>query len=203
MIALCPTHHRQLGKLNRQKSYDLKKSPHNKTVGKLYGELGTDKNITKFLVGSNTFEDTPIIFSYYRQPIIRYVIEDRQALLDIYIPKADMWPDVYIRRNDLIVNTGEMWDIEFKTNYLKVRKKSGQSYLEVDFRKDVALINGTFCINGEEFRFNPNSTNFSGTTIKNSYMSRCGSGIAVSDGKHRLLWPNFAMLSPKATYARL
>lgn len=203
MIALCPTHHRKLGKLDRKRCYDLKAEPHNKAVGKLRGELGTNKKVTSFLVGSNTYEDTPIIFSYFETPIICYKIEDHQALLDIYIPKGDMWPDVQIKRNDMIVNFKDMWDVEFRTNYLKITKKKGEAYLEVDMRKEIALINGVFQINGREFRFSPKATNFGGANVSNCRFFRNRAGISVGDGRHRLLWPNFAMASPQAVFAGL
>lgn len=203
MVALCPTHHRQFGKLTRQKSYDVKANPRNRTHNKLYGELGTDKEVTSFLVGSNTYKDTPVIFSYFGRAIIRYNIENRQALLDVYIPKPDMWPDVYINRNDMIVNSSGMWDIEFRTNYLKIQKKSSENFFELDLRSEVARINGIFSIGGREFRFSPTSTNIPGMQISNSQFTDCGGGIVIGDGKHRLHWPNFAMAKPKAIYARL
>lgn len=202
MVALCPTHHRQFGKLDRQRSYDLKSNPRNKLVNKLYGELGTDKQINSFLVGSNTYEDTPIVFSYFERPIISYIIEENQALLDVYIPRGDMWPDVFIKRNDMIINSGDAWDIEFRTNYLKIQKKSCESFFELDLRQEVGLISGAFSIGGNEFRFSPTSTNIRGASISNSHYVRCGGGIVYGDGKHILHWPNFAMSEPRAIYAK-
>ena len=203
MVALCPTHHQQFGKLSSEESYEVKANPKNKLVGKIYGELGTDREVTSFLVGSNTYIDTPIIFSYFERPIIRYTIENRQTLLDVYIPKQDMWPDVYIKRNDMIVNSDGMWDIEFRTNYLKIQKRAGANFFEIDLRGEDALINGAFGINGEEFKFSPKSTNIGGLSIFDSVIVRCGGGIGRGDGKHRLLWPNFAMAEPKALYAKI
>lgn len=204
MIALCPLHHQQHGKLPRSKSYDLKTNPVNKLNGKIYGELGTDKKTTKFLVGSNTYENTPVVFSYYKAPILQYTIENNQALLDVYIPKSDMWPDVLIRRNNMIVNSAGMWDIEFRTNYLKVRKKSGEKFFEIDLRRDVAEISATFPINGQMYKFTPRSTNLGqNATITNSHFVNCGGGIAIGDDRHKLLWPNFAMKHPRAIFSTI
>ena len=201
MVALCPTHHQQFGKLSSDESYEVKANPKNKLVGKIYGELGTNREVTSFLVGSNTYRNTPIIFSYFERPLIGYTIENRQALLDVYIPKQDMWPDVYIKRNDMIVNSDGMWDIEFRTNYLKIQKRAQANFFEIDLRGEAALINGAFSINGEDFKFSPESTNIGGSSFSNCYMY--GGGIGIGDGKYRLHWPNFAMAEPKALYAKI
>ena len=198
MIALCPTCHQGLGKMRREKCYSLKANPWNKRNGKIRGELGTDKDTTAFLVGSCTYIDTPIVFSYYNRPIIRYTIEDGQALLDIYIPKQDMWPDILVEKNDLMINSAGKWDIDFRTNFLRVQKESGATYFQIDLRKEVAEIEGQLVIGNEEFRFSPTSTNFGGVTIKGGTFVNCGGGIAVGDGKHKLHWPNYAMARPRA-----
>lgn len=200
MIAVCPTCHRSLGKMRRERCYALKANPRNKREGKIRGELGTDAGTTSFLVGSCTYIDTPIIFSYYESPIIRYSIEDGQALLDIYIPKSDMWPDILVQKNDLIVNSGDKWDIDFRTNFLRVQKTHGSTYFQIDLRKEVAEIEGKFSIRGEQFTFNPTSTNMGGATIAGGKFVNCGGGIAVGDSRHKLHWPNYGMARPEATF---
>lgn len=204
MIALCPTCHSRLGKLSPKKCYDLKANPFNKKTGKIRGELGTAKSTNSFLVGSCTYINTPVIFSYFDAPIIRYSIEDGQTLLDIYIPKEDMWPDILIEKNDLTVNFGGKWDIDFRTNFLRVQKERGSTYFQIDLRKEVAGIEGQFSILGEQYRFNPSSTNIdNGTTIVGGMFANCKAGIYVGDIKHKLFWPNYAMVSPRATFIPL
>lgn len=202
MIAICPTCHRSLGKMRRERCYALKANPRNKREGKIRGELGTDAHTTSFLVGSCTYIDTPIIFSYYEAPIIRYSIEDEQASLDIYIPKEDMWPDILVQKNDLIVNSGGKWDIDFRTNFLRVQKTHGSTYFQIDLRKEVAEIEGQFSIRGKQFMFSPNSTNLGGATIAGGTFVRCGGGIAYGDNRHKLHWPNYGMVRPEATFVR-
>jgi hypothetical protein len=94
-----------------------------------------------------------------------------------------------------------MWDIEFRANYLKIQKRAQANFFEIDLRGEAALINGAFSINGEDFKFSPESTNIGGSSFSNCYMY--GGGIGIGDGKHRLHWPNFAMAEPKALYAKI
>ncbi|PQO22704.1 hypothetical protein C2I36_11690 [Rhodobacteraceae bacterium WD3A24] len=203
MIALCPTCHQGLGKMRRERCYSLKKNPFNRINGKIRGELGANMETSSFLVGSCTYLDTPVIFSYYDRPIIQYLIDEGQALLDIYIPKEDMWPDILVEKNDLMVNSGGKWDVDFRTNFLRVQKDYGSTYFQIDLRKEVAEIEGKFSILGEQFEFNPTSTNIGGATIKGGTIVRCGAGIAVGDGKHKLYWPNYAMAHPRAVFIRM
>ncbi|SFQ30968.1 HNH endonuclease [Roseivivax halotolerans] len=200
MIALCPTCHRSLGKMRRERCYALKENPCNKLAGKVRGELGSDADTTSFMVGSNTFIDTPVIFSYYETPIIQYSLDDGQALLDIYIPKEDMWPDILVEKNDLMVNSGDKWDVDFRTNFLRVQKVRGSSYFQLDLRKEVAEIEGQCSILGQEFRFNPTSTNLGTALISGGRFIRCGSGISVGDRRHKLHWPNYGMAHPRAIF---
>ena len=200
MIALCPTCHQSLGKMQSKRCYELKENPRNKREGIIRGELGTDVDTTAFLVGSNTYINTPAIFSYYETPIIRYSIEHGQALLDIYIPKEDMWPDILVKGNDLIVNSGDKWDIEFRTNFLRIQKKQGNTYFQIDLRKEVAKINGQFSILGQQFTFSPTSTNIGNGNIKNCRFSDCSGGISIGDSIHKMHWPNYGMARPEATF---
>lgn len=200
MIAVCPTCHRSLGKMPRERCYALKANPKNKREGKIRGELGTDAKTTSFLVGSCTYIDTPIIFSYCNAPIIQYSIEDGQALLDIYIPKENMWPDILVRKNDLIVNSDDKWDIDFRTNFLRVQKSHGSTFFQIDLRKEVAEIEGKRSIGGEQFLFGPTSTNIGGGTLSGGKFIRCGAGIGVGNQRYKLHWPNYGMARPEAVF---
>jgi len=204
MIALCPTCHRKLGKMRPDHCYKLKSNPHNKRKGKIRGELGSNADTTSFLVGSCTYIDNPVVFSYYERPIIQYLIEGGQALLDIYIPKEDMWPDILVDKNDLLVNSNDKWDVVFRTNFLRVQKEYGSTYFQIDLRKEVAEIEGKFSILGEKFVFSPKETNFRGLNItKGTFVGNRGAGIAVGDGIHKLHWPNYGMARPEAIFASL
>lgn len=50
----------------------------------------------------------------------------------------------------------DFWDIEFKSNYIKFRRKKGEVFLSLDFRKDDVEVRGRFELEGREYRFRPN-----------------------------------------------
>lgn len=201
MIALCPTCHQSLGKMRPQRCYELKANPYNKRIGKVRGELATDRDTTAFMVGSCIYIDTPIVFSFFNKPIIQYRIDQGQATLDIYIPNEKMWPDILVDSNDLIVNTHNKWDVEFRTNFLRVQKTQQDVYFQIDLRKEVAEIEGRFTILGETYVFSPSSTNIAGFFLRGAQIRGCGTGLSVGDGRRTLHWPNYAMSVPEAVFA--
>lgn len=203
MVALCPLHHTEYGKRRRQDAYEVKANPRNRLLGAVLGELHTNADTSDFLVGSNTFQDTPVIFQFYGQPILGYRVEDGRAEVSAYIPDANGWPDLRIKNNDLMVATTGKWDIEFRTNYLKVQRRERETYFELDLRNEVAEITAVLSLLGQEFRFTPSSTSLDGFSVSNSWMQGCAVGIAHGDGKTRVHWPTYAMRNPRIVTTKL
>ena len=198
MIALCPTHHSQLGKLSKKRCYDLKVNPRNAKLGILRGELGTDREITAFRVGGNTYVNTPNVFTYFGRTILGLGTRNGETLIQAYIPDDTMWPDLKIVNNDVIVNTNDLWDIEFKTNFLRIYKKKSEKFFAIDLRKDPATIEFRLQIAGKLFYFGPEHTNIEESTLKNNTFENVFTGIGYGNPHLRLQWPTFAMLHPQA-----
>jgi hypothetical protein len=198
MVALCPTHHAEYGKRPRSDSYELKQSPINANTGKIRGYLVSDEERSEFIAGSNTFIDTPIIFSYYGIPILKYVVEDGRNLLSAYLPNDDFWPELRINNNDIIANTNSFWDFEFKHNFICIKKRNGSIFFQIDFRKPVAKVSANLTIAGIDFRFTPSETNFGENFIKNGTFISCGTGLSYGGKNTRILLPNYAMNLPQA-----
>lgn len=196
MIALCPTHHRMAGKMSRSKQYKIKHEPINAKQGAIKGLLVSEKLQTEFLMGSNLYVNTPVIFSYFELPIIKYRIAGGQNLISVYIPKNDYWPELLVEDNDMIVETSDAWDIVFRSNYLKFTKASFGQFFEIDFRSEVVKIAGRIEIGGNYFEFDAQKTNLDGAYISGCRFENCGAGIAYGDGIHRILVPNYAMQNP-------
>lgn len=202
MIALCPNHHRSLGKMSRKKCYDLKANPYNKTHGLIRGCLGTNVPIDRFIMGSNTFINTPVIFSYFEQPLLSYRVEDDQFLLSAYLPDGKMWPSLKIVDNEINLNRDEAWDFEFRTNYLKLHRTDG-TFFEVDIRGNAALVAGSIRIVDKLFEFGSEKTIMGNVFVSNSTFISCGGGLSYGDEGVKIHWPNYAMLNPKPYFEHL
>ena len=199
MIALCPTHHSQFGKLSREKCYNLKSNPRNAKLGILREKIGTDKEITSFRVGGNTYINTPNVFTYFGQTILGIGSQNGEVLIQAYLPDDKMWPDLKIVDNDMVVNTDGLWDIEFKTNFLRIYKKKSEKFFAIDLRRDPAIIEFHTQIDGEDFYFGAEHTNIGSSTLKNNILMNAHTGISYGDSSLKLQWPSFAMLRPQAT----
>lgn len=199
MIALCPTHHSQLGKLSREECYHLKSNPRNTELGILRGELGTEKEISSFRVGGNTYINTPNVFTYFGQPILGMRSRNGEVLIHAYLPDDKMWPDLKIVDNDMIVNTNNLWDIEFKTNFVRIYKKKSEKFFAIDLRCDPAIIEFHTHIDGQDFYFGPEHTNIGGSIFKDNVFVNGLTGIGYGNDNLKLQWPSFAMLHPQAT----
>jgi len=202
MVAVCPTHHRMFHTMGRDQQYAIKQAPKNKRSGAINGLLWSAAAQPVFVMGTNRYINTPIIFDFYGLPIIQYRLMNGQYLVSAYIPKSDFWPELRIIDNDLIANTGNAWDIEFRSNYLKFVRSDKKQYFEIDLRQDEALVAASLQIGGIDFHFDHKTTSFGNAMITNCQFENCGGGLSYGDGKSRLLIPNFAMSHPVAVFHR-
>lgn len=203
MVALCPSHHSEAGKLSRSHSYRLKKEPINKERGILNGLLGTDRAKPVFELGGNTFIDTPTVFAYFHVPIVRYRIENEQSLISVFIPDSEFWPEIEIVDNNMVASTGNFWDIEFSVNFLRFRKKKGQNFLTIDLRSDIAQVSGNLIIGGRDFTFSPTQCSFDSGQLSNVSIVGFQVGVAFGGSRERLLLPNYAMAHPRSIMHKL
>lgn len=186
MVALCPTCHTHVGKLSKSIAYELKKAPHNKQHKAFQGELGTDAKITSFLIGSNTFENTPVIFSYNSIPIIGYRIIDGQLSVSANFFGQDMQPEVQIVDNDIVAKIDDFWDIQHRTNYLKFQKRQNQSFFEIDLRKQPALVSARLRLGKDVIKFSPKKIDIAGMSnleMSNCRISNSQVGLGYSNGR--------------------
>ncbi|WP_107816745.1 HNH endonuclease [Celeribacter persicus] len=197
MIALCPSHHTEVAKLTRQKQYDLKFTPHNIKTGQIRGTLISAETEPSFIVGGNTYINTPKIFTYYDLPLITYDIIEGERSLSLYFPDNKFWPELRITNNQIAANPNNFWDIDFHHNLATFRKKKGKKFLEIDFRNPVAELNTELEIRAQIFRFSPTSTNFGTNKIAGAKLVNCVAGIGFGSSRQRLLVPNFAQRIPR------
>ncbi|MGC1494421.1 MAG: HNH endonuclease signature motif containing protein [Sulfitobacter sp.] len=199
MVALCPNHHAEFGKLAKGKAYAVKENPHNIRSGRIYGYLGGNKNQKKLRVGAMMIEDCKSAIDFGGNSILSYKLVDQEYQLDAFLPDQNFWPEIEISRNYVAAITSDFWDIEFKTNWVKFRRAKGDIFLSIDFRKDEVEIDGFLSILGQDIDLKKSQNRIGGGTLSNVYIKGCKTALSVGpDGKiHR---PNFAMTNPKMIF---
>ncbi len=204
MVALCRNHHQELGKQRKEVSYAAKRNPINIRHKKLQGYLVTNKENQALRLGNTRFVGFTHAVSYYGIPLFGHRIVNKEIRLNCFIPDEDFFPDIEVSDNNLSAMIGNFWDIEFKSNYVKFRRKKGEVFLELDFRGDDVTVRGRFDIEGREYRFSPNRCDFGGPRIEGITFQGFPGATAIGHGEAgvRLLKPNFAMRAPRKTLVR-
>jgi len=187
----------ELEKQRKEIAYRAKSNPINIKNGRLKGYLVTNQTKQVLRIGAVRFENASTAISYGGIPLFGYKYHDNEINVQVYIPDRDFWPEIEIVNNNLSALIDGFWDIEFKSNFLKFRKKKGENFLSLDFRNDDVEINGNLLVDGNNFEFSPTSTNFpsiglSGITIVTEIG---GVAIALNDS-NQMIRPNFAMARP-------
>lgn len=203
MIALCPTCHSIAPYRPRENYYFLKKSPYNKENNFIHGMLGTTQNKPGFRVGGNTYIDTPVVLRYFQMPLIEYRNIDSMPSVSVLSIGLDGFPEVKIVNNEVSIFYNDFWDIIFKPSYLKIQKKRGNIYLELDLRPETPTFRASLGIAQKIIELEQSETRIGGTTWSNSTFIRCSEGIRIGDDSSKFFLANFAMLNPAAHIIRM
>jgi hypothetical protein len=199
MVALCPTHHQEYGKLTKDHAYKAKSNPINIRNGILKGYLGGNKDQKSVKIGGSIISNTDNILEYAGNTIFSYAVSNGQILLDALLPDKFFWPEIKIRENSIVARTVDFWDIQFKTNWVKFNRAEGDICLEIDFRSDIVKIKGNLLICGEPIYFSPSKIKYNGLIIEGGRFM--GGKTAFRFGPNgRVVPPNFAMNNPRAQY---
>lgn len=205
MVALCPNHHAQLGKQDMKYSYREKSSPFNIRTKKFKGYLVTNKKNQPLLMGNNRIIGFSNSISYFGIPLIGHSVVDEEIRVSCFMPDYRFFPEVEVKDNDLQADISEIWDIEFKQNFVKIRRSKGEVFLSFDFRGDDAVFTGVFQIGNTKFKISESGCDFDRSGVFGATLSGPASGTAITygDPSIRLQRPNYAMSNPKATYIRV
>lgn len=200
MVALCPNHHQEIGKQSKKVAYSVKANPINIRSKRFKGYLVTNKENQAIILGNTRFVGFSTAVSYFGIPLFGHSISDGEIRVNCFVPDQEFFPEVEIINNDVTAIVDGFWDIDFKSNYVRFRRKKRDIFLELDFRKDDVEVRGRFVIQGATFEFSPTKSDFGGPRIENMTLQGFPGGTAISHGRQgeRLLRPNFAMRVPRA-----
>lgn len=203
MVVLCPTHHAELGKLPRSRAYSAKENPINIRHQRLQGFLGGNGLHTGLTIGKIDFAACRNAISYSGLPIFSYRRHDGETLLSLFYPDDNLWPEIEISDNEMKANISEFWDIEFKTNWVKFRRKSRDISLSVDFTGERVTIMGYLEILGTRLSMTTKELRWGDVSLTGSGISG-GNETALDIGPtgQQVISPNFAMRDPKPLFLK-
>lgn len=205
MVALCRNHHQEIGKQAAKVAYAAKANPINIRSKRFKGYLVTNKARQGLVLGNTRFVGFGCAVGFYGIPLFGHSIFDGEIRLNCLIPDVNLFPEVKVSENNIEALTSGFWDIDFKSNYVKFRRKKGEIFLEFDFRKDDVEIRGRFEMLGRKFEFSPTKSDFGGGRIEHLTLEGPPDATAIAHGDAgvRLLLPNYAMAVPKPEFYRV
>ncbi|WP_282091278.1 HNH endonuclease signature motif containing protein [Epibacterium ulvae] len=199
MIALCPTHHTEYGKLPKAKCYSAKQNPINIRNKRIKGYLGGNKSQKAVRIGAMTVANCKSLIDFSGISLFSYNFIGEEYALNVFLPDQNFWPEIEIRENQLIAETGKFWDIEFKTNWVKFKRFQKGTFLEVDFRGDEIEIDGAFSVGGVDFELKEKKSQVGGIILSSIHFENFGTGFSFGP-PGRILRPNYAMTSPNPVH---
>ncbi|MBV1865715.1 MAG: HNH endonuclease [Rhodobacteraceae bacterium] len=205
MVVLCRNHHAELGKQNRKLAYKAKQNPINIRQKRFKGYLVTNKENQNLILGNARFVGVTTAVSYFGIPLFGHSVVGSEIQVNCFIPDDQFFPELEIRRNHVAAMIDGFWDIEFKSNFIKFRKRKGSVFLSLDFRREDVEIRGRFIIDGKNFVFSPNRCDFGGARFENLTLQGNVGQAAIRHGRSdiRLLRENYAMANPVPKFVRV
>ncbi|WP_390910619.1 HNH endonuclease [Pseudosulfitobacter sp. SM2401] len=208
MVVVCPTHHKELASQRSEVAYRYKKNPINIRKNRLKGYLFTKRKSQSLIIGSMRFTNMTSILTYGGNRIFGFDIKDEEIRLNLFIPNDKFNPLIEIKHNYVTSAVDDHWDIEFKPQWVKFRRKAGDVSLTVDFRQEDATISANFSILGQEFSFQKGKhLDIGHSVLGNLNMEYIGepnpASVVTALGlgpSGRILRPNFAMARPQAVF---
>jgi hypothetical protein len=168
LILLCPVCHTKVhqGKISKEELIE-RKSTHKK-ADRMKGGFKISVKSLKFIVGGNSFTDTPVILRYNLENVIYATKQEDNILVNLRF---------YNKEGDLIfwMSENHYWTLsDFVVTYtldkLEITNKSGKGFFKMWKQHDALFINGENYLNGRLCTFDENGTNFS-LTVKNTSFS--------------------------------
>lgn len=157
----------------------MKASAKNVREGAFRGMLEYDKRELVFRIGSNWFENTPIILQYSNTPLISCRLHDGQALVSINLYDSGNQLVLEIRDSEVVFRLDDIWDFECRKNVAIARSGPREIALKMDFSHADATIEGSLWAGGQLVKLGPDHTSLFDHRIKDNRMIDCCVGIQI------------------------
>tara|TARA_R110002095_G_scaffold35615_1_gene33504 strand:- start:1989 stop:2720 length:732 start_codon:yes stop_codon:yes gene_type:complete len=188
MMALCPTHHRQYGSIQKSLQYKIKLKPRNINDGYTLGNLTPHHTNTRVIVGTNTFGlmQKGSVLKYQDEDLFSFSISPEGYLLlnlKLYDEQDNLLAEII--QNEWRSHNNFIWDIVHKPYYIKISKRLYNVELEINFKKIPIELKGKLWRNGHKLSFSPlileyKGNNGGGIIAKNCFF-RCNTIIHIKE----------------------
>lgn len=198
IVVLCPTCHRELGKASNALSYKAKCNPFNLKKNYAKGQLfGKISDRTLDLGGLKIVNCDPAL-KYFGNTVLR-IYDDVDSTPVIYFRgiNSQFQTDLLINGNELSFQTAGIWDVQFRTNFLKFSRNSKDS-VTIDMRSDVVKVRARFKVGNDSLEISSENFSTGGPRLSGAIIdgNQLAAGVEIGQVGYSLELPNYAMASP-------
>jgi hypothetical protein len=162
MMCVCGNCHPAVGKMGADRQREFKAKPHNVAKGVMRGALDFDKKELAFKVGGNHYIDVPTMLQYRDIPIVSCRLSDGQAMVSLNLLGQDNKTVLRVDDNDVTFRVDDLWDFEYKHNYVVARYAHRDVAMTLDFRGAEATIEGKIWFGGNQATLGRDATTLPG-----------------------------------------
>jgi len=164
LMLLCPLHHHEAtvkAMLEKRQRFH-KANPFNIQKGFIEGQLKVNQYIPVINIGSNQFVGDGDFIIVDDESLLSIQINENKLELSmkLYDKEDKLIADIF--RNEWISGDPFPWDLEFKFQWLRIRRKLRDIQLEIDARKYPINIRADMWRYGQNFNLTPNALIFNG-----------------------------------------
>jgi 5-methylcytosine-specific restriction endonuclease McrA len=181
MMALCGNCHPEVSKYGRDRQRVIKERPFNVKRGAFLGALAFDKRDLVFRLGSNWYDNTPVLLQFFNTPIVSCRLDDGQAKVSLNLLSPSGQSLLRVDDNEISFRINDLWDFEYAHNTAVARYGLRDIALRMDFRSAEATIEGKIWLGRQQVRLGRNETILGSSTFSNSRFSNCRVGIQIGD----------------------
>lgn len=179
MVAVCGNCHPEISGFGLGRQYRIKSNPFNISRGVFSGALSFDRAVLDFDIGNLRVINTPILLQAFDTPLISCRIDEGQVLVSMVFFDDELRPLLRIVDNEIEFRVDDIWDFEYKFNYVVVRCDARDTILKLDFRNAQAAIETRFNICGQGINISRRGLEYGGNKIFGGSVSNCRTAVQL------------------------
>jgi HNH endonuclease len=181
MLALCGNCHPAVAGWEKDRQYELKRTPHNVATGITRGALEYKRDLI-FKIGGNWYENASVMLQYFNTPIISCKIVEGQTKISLCIMDNNFFQILVIDDNEIVFRADDLWDFQYSHRMAVARYGPSDIALRIDFRGPEAKIEGKFWLGNSLVQLGQNETVLPGYgSISGSRFAGGSTAILIGD----------------------
>lgn len=201
IAVLCPNHHSMLAKGPEEYVRKVKANPFNLRSGVFSARLWSGITARVIDFGIARIKNARPAVKFFGNTLLDVFDSDGFATINLEIPGPNLFPRLRILENEILTNVGDYWDIEFRTNFLRVVSKDQGEHIVLDLRGEYLIVRVNIKIGAATVILGEDKSSIGGLSFSGRptlEANGIAAGIEIGQEGRIVIYPNYAMRYPKA-----